>query len=91
MDRFRRKILRDHWQLDWDAADLRQTGTATQARIEIPTPAGPIPPDEDPEDRLARLRVWKIQDDGRRAPRPATIWLEWDAAANAYEVVGVRY
>jgi len=79
------------WRLDWDAADLDQTGTATQARIEIPAPAGPVPPDEDPDDRLARLRVWKIQEGGRRAPRPATFWLEWDAASNAYEVVGVRY
>ena len=79
------------WRLDWDAADLDQTGTATQARIEIPVPAAPVPPDEDPDDRLARLRVWKIQEGGRRAPRPATFWLEWDAASNAYEVVGVRY
>jgi hypothetical protein len=79
------------WRLDWDAADLDQTGTATQARIEIPAPAAPVPPVEDPDDRLARLRVWKIQEGGRRAPRPATFWLEWNAASNAYEVVGVRY
>jgi hypothetical protein len=79
------------WRLDWDAADVDQAGTATQSRIEIPAPARPVPPDEDPDDRLARLRVWKIQEGGRRAPRPATFWLEWDAASNAYDVVGVRY
>jgi hypothetical protein len=50
-----------------------------------------VAPDEDPEDRLARLRVWKVQEGGRRAPRPATFWLEWSPAANGYELVGVRY
>jgi hypothetical protein len=79
------------WRLDWDAADLDQTGTASLARIELPAPAGTVAPDEDPEDRLARLRVWKLQEGGRRAPRPATFWLEWSPAANGYELVGVRY
>jgi hypothetical protein len=79
------------WRLDWDAADLDQTGTASLARIELPAPAGTVAPDEDPEDRLARLRVWKVQEGGRRAPRPATFWLEWSTAANGYELVGVRY
>jgi hypothetical protein len=79
------------WRLDWDAADLDQTGTATQGRIEIPAPAGPVPPDEDPGDALARLRVWKIQEGGRRAPRPATFWLGWNPSTGAYELTGVRY
>lgn len=79
------------WRLDWDAADLHQTGTASQERIELPAPAGAVPADADPEDALARLRVWKVQEGGRRAPRPATFWLEWNPAANGYELVGVRY
>jgi hypothetical protein len=79
------------WRLDWDAADLDQTGTASQERIDLPAPAGTVPPDRDPDDALARLRVWKMQEDGRRAPRPATFWLEWNPSTSAYELTGVRY
>lgn len=79
------------WRLELDALDLDQTGMASLERIELPAPAGAVPADEDPDDALARLRVWKIQDSGRRAPRPATFWLEWDPSANAYELIGVRY
>ena len=84
---------RYEWRFDWDAPepDLEQTGTATEPRITLPTPAGPVPATSDPEEALARLRVWKVQDGGRRAPRPATFWLRWVPGSSTYEVVGARY
>ncbi|MGH7558920.1 MAG: hypothetical protein ACREMD_14275 [Gemmatimonadota bacterium] len=89
------------WRLDWDAADLDQSGTASEARIELPAPGGTyrgdlalpgqLRPDRDLDDILARLRVWKIHEGGRRAPRPATFWLRWIPGSNDYELVGARY
>jgi hypothetical protein len=45
--------------------------------------------DEDPADALARLRVWKVQEDGDGAPRPATFRLQW--TGGGWRLAGVRY
>ena len=81
------------WRLEWEAPDpdMEETGATGAQRIELPEPAGPVPAGGDPEESLARLEVWKIREDGRRAPRPATFWLRWLPAATGYELVGVRY
>ncbi|MGH7572883.1 MAG: hypothetical protein ACREMK_13730 [Gemmatimonadota bacterium] len=78
------------WRFDWDAPDpdFEETGTAGEERIELPTPLRPVPTGGDPDESLARLQVWKVQEDGRRAPRPATFWLRW---RSAWELVGARY
>lgn len=77
--------------LDWEAPDpdLEFEGVFREARITLPLPGGTVRQDDDPEDRLARVQVWKRQEDGDWAPRPATFWLDWDGAA--YQVVGARY
>ncbi|HKY60953.1 MAG TPA: hypothetical protein VJP59_08075, partial [Gemmatimonadota bacterium] len=80
------------WEFDWDAPDpdLEAEGESTVQSIAIPRPEGAVTVDEDdPEDALARLRVWKVQEDGDRAPRPATFRLQWNG--NAWQLVGVRY
>jgi hypothetical protein len=80
------------WELDWDAADLEEEGVAPQPRIELPAPEGTLDV-RNGEDARARLEVWRSDPTGQDdwAPRPATIWLEWDAGARSYRVVGVRY
>jgi hypothetical protein len=45
--------------------------------------------EDDPEDALARLRVWKVQEDGDRAPRPATFRLQW--TGGGWRLAGLRY
>ncbi len=80
------------WEFDWEAPDpdLEAEGESTVPSIPIPRPEGAVTSDdEDPADRLARLRVWKIQEDGDRAPRPATFWLEW--TGGDWRLFGVRY
>jgi hypothetical protein len=80
------------WQLDWDAPDpdLEAEGESTVQRIELPRPEGSVDVDEDdPEGALARLRVWKVQEDGDRAPRPATFRLQW--TGGGWRLAGVRY
>jgi hypothetical protein len=61
-------------------------------RIELPVPTGALD-STDPEDARAQLDVWRSDPTGGDdwAPRPATIWLEWDAGARSYRVIGVRY
>ena len=80
---------RYEYRLTWDAADLRERGTVIEARVPIPEPSGSVAVEGDSEDRLARLEVWKLFEDGERAPRPAEIWLVWEGTA--WRVVGVRY
>lgn len=80
------------WEFDWEAPDpdLEAEGETTVPRIEIPRPEGTVSPDEDdPADALARLRVWKIQEDGDRAPRPATFRLQW--TGGEWRLAGARY
>jgi hypothetical protein len=80
------------WELDWDAPDpdMEAEGESTVPRIELPRPEGSATLDEDdPADSLARLRVWKIQEDGDRAPRPATFRLQW--TDGVWRLAGVRY
>ncbi|MGH7587207.1 MAG: hypothetical protein ACRELU_01310 [Gemmatimonadota bacterium] len=80
------------WELDWEAPDpdLQAKGESTAPRIELPRPEGPVTVDEeDPADALARLRVWKVQEDGDRAPRPATFRLQW--TGGGWQLVGARY
>ena len=80
------------WQFDWEAPDpnLDAEGESTVERIELPHPEGAVTLDEeDPADALARLRVWKVQEDGDRAPRPATFRLQW--TGGGWRLAGVRY
>ena len=80
------------WKLDWDAADpdIEIGGTTNEPAIQLPAPSGRI--DADPDDAgNAEIRVWKVFGDGEEAPRPATYWLAWNAAARAWTVVGARY
>lgn len=78
-------------ELEWQAPDpdLEFEGVFREARITLPLPTGPVPATERPAEQLALLKVWKRQDDGDWAPRPARFWLEWNSGA--YEVVGARY
>jgi len=85
-------VAQYQWRLDWDAPDpdLEAEGESTVQRIELPRPEGSVDVDEDdPEDALARLRVWKVQEDGDRAPRPATFRLQW--TGGGWRLAGLRY
>ena len=85
-------VAQYRWRLDWDAPDpdLQAEGESTVQRIELPRPEGSVDVDEDdPEDALARLRVWKVQEDGDRAPRPATFRLQW--TGGGWRLAGLRY
>lgn len=77
------------YRFRWGAADLEERGVATRPRIPLPAPPSSVPDVGDPEAVHARLEVWKVFEDGERAPRPATVWLAFEAGA--YRVVGVRY
>jgi hypothetical protein len=80
------------WQFDWEAPDpnLDAEGESTVERIELPRPEAAVTlEDEDPADALARLRVWKVQEDGDGAPRPATFRLQW--TGGGWRLAGVRY
>ncbi|MGH7550692.1 MAG: hypothetical protein ACREK3_08070 [Gemmatimonadota bacterium] len=80
------------WEFDWEAPDpdLEAEGESTVPSIVIPRPEGSVTlEEEDPTESLARLRVWKIQADSERAPRPATFWLEW--TGGGWRLVGARY
>lgn len=80
------------WRFEWDAPDpdLEAGAVASEPRISPPRPRGPVDA-SDPEDAHARLEVWKVFPDGEEAPRPATIWLQWDASDRSYRMAGVRY
>jgi hypothetical protein len=80
------------WEFDWDGGDLEADGVSSAPRIELPVPTGALD-STDPEDARAQLDVWRSDPTGGDdwAPRPATIWLEWDAGARSYRVIGVRY
>ncbi len=80
------------WEFDWEAPDpdMEAEGESTAPSIAIPRPEGQVTlSEDDPAENLARLRVWKIQEDGDRAPRPATFRLQW--TGGAWQLVGVRY
>ncbi len=82
------------WRLRWRAPDpdLEADGVVDAPRVELPLPAGAVAEAKKPEDRYARLEVWRSapQGDGW-APRPVTMWLEWDPAARSYRLVGLRH
>ena len=79
--------VRFAWDLPEPALELE--GVFREPRITLPMPAGAVPETEDPRDRYARLEVWKRQEDGDWAPRPARFWLEWEG--RSYRLIGARY
>lgn len=78
------------WKIEWEAANLEMGGVTTGPRISLPVPAA-VAAARGPEEAYARLRVWKVFDDGDEAPRPAEFWLTWNPATRAWSVVGARY
>ncbi|MFN2383538.1 MAG: hypothetical protein ABR559_04670 [Gemmatimonadota bacterium] len=79
------------YNFSWEAPDpdVNAEGTVNAPRIPLPFPASIG--SADPEHAHTRLEVWRRAPDGDWAPRPATFWLAWDAAARTYQVVGARY
>jgi hypothetical protein len=68
------------WRLDWDAMDpdLEVGGTTNDPAIPLPLPEGRIDAEPAPDERYAKLEVWKVFGTGEEAPRPATFWLAWN-------------
>ncbi|CAN5170767.1 hypothetical protein BH18GEM1_BH18GEM1_08640 [soil metagenome] len=78
-------------EFDWAAPEpeIEFQGVFTEPRITLPMPAGAVAQAERPRDRYALLQVWKRQEDGDWAPRPARFWLDWQNGS--YRVIGARY
>ncbi len=79
------------WMLTWKAPDVETGGVVSAPRIPLPEPPAALPATLDPEEAHARLKVWKVFDDGDEAPRPAEFWLAWDPVGRSWRVAGARY